>query len=146
MRKAPDPVGLAHGAGEAVAFIGGETTVQRYVFKQKKAASHRLLHVFSLLLDVVRAKRSRVVKARDLRIIFGIDDHGVLTAMGHLLNWLVRNGYAEKLNKQSPVRYRLKEIIPWIAKNCKQQCKTCKMTKTCPYRKLRTLVQGENNG
>ena len=108
-----------------------------------------MLYAFSLLLDVVRAKRSRVVKARDLRIIFGIDDHGVLTAMGHLLNWLVKNGYAEKLNKQSPIRYRLKEIILWIAKNCKQQCETestiCGMIQTCPYWKLKNLVQDDKN-
>ena len=114
-----------------------------------------LVAVFPYLLSVLRAKKSCVVKARDLSLYLGINDHGLITAMGKLLSWLVREGYAIKLNKSRPIRYRLtpEHMWKWIIKNCKSKCRTCIIAKTCPYRKLTTTyrnriitpIQGEKN-
>lgn len=114
------------------------------VRKVKNAAFKRnyLVKVISLLLDVVRVKRGRVVKARDLRLI-GVKDHWLETQVGRVLSWLAKEGYAIRLNNSRPVRYRLSPIIIEIAKTCRVNgdvlpCRrvSCKFTFICPLRRL----------
>ena len=101
-----------------------------------------LLRVYPLLVDLVRAKRSTVVKPRDLRRIFGIKKHGLLTQLGKLLSLLAALGYAIRLNSQRPIRYKLvpKDMWQWIAKNCDLKCVSdgtaCRLLGICPYHKL----------
>jgi len=108
----------------------------------KNTKVNGLLRVYPLLIDIIRAKRSLVVKARDVKLIFGIDSHGKVTWIGRLLKWLVLQGYAIKLNNARPVRYKLvpKDMWQWMAEQCDFQClndgTTCRLIGLCPYWKL----------
>ena len=116
--------------------------VEKMYEYHKNTTKMLLRELLLLLLNIIRAKRSLIVKARDLRRIYGINSHHMLTQMGKLLNQLVRMGFADRLNSWRPTKYRLKPRDVWIymAKYCSFQCigdgTACSLIGICPYHKL----------
>jgi hypothetical protein len=99
-----------------------------------------------LLLDIVIAKRSLYVKARDYVLLFGYDSdaHYKMTLLGRLLSRLAELGLAKRHNGSKPLRYTLQPKWRWMEFvkrcgnsrqrfRCESEATACGIIGLCPY-------------
>ncbi len=82
------------------------------------------------LAEALRLKRCSAIKVRDLERYLGLEDHGLKTILGKVLNSFVRAGLAVRYNNARPRRYMIK---PWVADLITEYGFTCFFGGECPY-------------
>ena len=113
-----------------------------------------LEQAFGDLLDIVSIKGSFRIKARDLIIILGIEDHRRITQLGILLSMLAKHKLAVRWNHARPHRYSLVPHALWLrfieicgnAKprfQCERGNSLCGLYGICPYTVLKEVM--DNN-
>ncbi len=108
---------------------------------------------FNDLIEVTLSKGTLYVKARDLALYCGIEDHGRITRLGSLLALLARLGLAVKHNRRRPTRYSLIpqdmwwmfiDICGFLEHGQRYRCTTdgsvCGLAGICPYWKVRQYL------
>jgi len=89
------------------------------------------------LIDIIKIKKSLVVKTQDLRIYLGVNSNGELANFGRLLSKIEKIGLAKRINRNRRIKkYRLNHIFVTMAERCNGfRCISCSFY-LCPYRRL----------
>ena len=90
------------------------------------------------LIDIIKIKKSLIVKTQDLRIYLGVESNGELANFGRLLKQIERLGLAKRINRSRRIKkYRLNHIFMTLAQrySCDFRCQFCSFY-VCPYRRL----------
>jgi hypothetical protein len=104
----------------------------------------------SHVINITGAKKTLVVKSRDIEKYLGICDQQVKIRFGLVLRLLSEIGLAKRLNKRKPRLYALTPRSEWRAfiETCKHdrfRCivrrDLCQLTGTCPYWRLISYIE-----
>jgi hypothetical protein len=97
------------------------------------------------VISITEAKKTLVVKSRDVEKYLGILDQQVKIRFGLVLRLLSEIGLAKRLNKRKPRLYTLTPRREWRAFietcklrrfSCRVKRDSCRLTGTCPYWRL----------
>ena len=89
------------------------------------------------LIDIIRIKKSLIVKTQDLRIYLGVNSNGELANFGRLLSKIEKIGLAKRINRNRRIKkYRLNHLFKTMAERCNGfRCERCYFYQ-CPFRRL----------
>jgi len=100
-----------------------------------------LFKSLTLLASLVLV-RGPYVKPRDVVRFFGIENRGVITHVGTLINALRKAGLAKRFNNSRPRRYFIK---PWVVERITTYGFKCFFNAQCPHVKscpIRNALKG----
>jgi hypothetical protein len=118
------------------------SSVAARLLVRRETIEHWIRESLSHVISIAEAKKTLVVKSRDIEKYLGILDHQAKIRLGLVLRLLSEIGLAKRLNKRKPRLYTLTPRCEWRAFietcklrkfSCRVKRDSCRLVETCPY-------------